>query len=102
MAATRSLKPKETYETFINNLAHFVIPSKDDEPIFLGIINDIFREKNLEEGTKNERGLSGSRVHVTAVLQHMVQGMRWEEFLHKSENKDDLITLAGNYSQSKD
>ena len=102
MAAIRSLKPKETYETFINNLVHFVTPSKDCEPIFVGIINDTFGEKSLKEGTRNERGHCGSRVHFKRVQQHMVDGMWWQKFLHSNANKEDLITLVSNYLQSED
>ena len=53
MAAIMSLKPKETYETCINNLVHFVIPFKDDERTFVGIINGTYREKSL----KKEQGM---------------------------------------------
>ena len=102
MVAIRSLIPKETDEIFRNNLVNFITPSKDDDSTFVGIIIDTYREKNLKEGTRNERGLSGSSVHVKGVKQHMVQGMCWQDFLHSNKNKEDLITLIINYLQSKD
>ena len=45
MAAIMSLKPKETYETFMN----FVIPFENDECTFVGIINDTYKEKSLRK-----------------------------------------------------
>ena len=87
MDAIRSLKSKEAYETTENNLVHFATP-------FVGIINDIYTKKSLKEGTKNERALGGSMVHVKGVKQHIVHGMRWQEFLHSNENKEYLITLV--------
>ena len=102
MAAIRSLKPKDTCETFINILVHFVTPSRVGEPTFVGIINDTFRDKSLKEGTRNKRCHGGSRVHFKGVQQHMVQGMLWQKFLHSDANKEDLITLVANYLQSED
>ena len=96
MVAIRSLKPKETYETFINNLVHFGTPSKDGESIFMEIINDTVREKSLKEGTRNERGHGGYRIHFKRVQHYMLHGMRWQKFLYSNANKD-LITLVANY-----
>ena len=44
----------------MNNLVHFVIPFENDERTFVVIV---CREK-FEKGTRNERGLCGSEVHV--------------------------------------
>lgn len=80
MAAIRSLKSKRTYKAFIDNFIHFVISAEELKPAFVGIINDTYREKRLKEGTRQDRGEAGPRVHVKGVHQHMVLGVRWEEF----------------------
>ena len=40
------------------------------------------------------------RVHIHSVNQRMLQGMRLEEFLHRGDNKEDLIALFSNFFQS--
>ena len=43
-----SSKPRETHETFMNNLVHFVIPFENDERTFVVIIKDTYAEKSLQ------------------------------------------------------
>ena len=84
-AATKSLKPTETHEAFMNNLLHFVIPFENDERTFVVIINDTYAQKSL----KKEQGMKGVFV---------IQGFTSNEL--SNENEEDLITLVANYLQS--
>ena len=79
-AAIMSLKPRETHETFMNNLVHFVIPFENDERTSVVIINDTYAEKSL----KKEHGMKGVFV---------VQGFTSNELSNENE---DLITLVAN------
>eukprot|EP00112_Aurelia_sp_Birch-Aquarium-sp1_P003577 Seg1402.1 transcript_id=Seg1402.1/GoldUCD/mRNA.D3Y31 product="hypothetical protein" protein_id=Seg1402.1/GoldUCD/D3Y31 len=81
MAAIRSMKPRSTFREFIMSLIQFVTLQKE-KPSCIGIINDTYKDKSLKEGTRQERGAKGPRVHVHSVDQRMLQGMCWEEFLH--------------------
>ena len=78
------LKPRETPETFMNNLVHFVIPFENDERTFVVIVNDTYTEKSL----KKEQGMKGVFV---------VQGFTSNELSNENE---DVITLVANYLQS--
>ena len=99
MAAIRSMKPRATFKEFIMSLIHFVTPQKE-KPSCIGIINDTYKDKSVKEGTRQERGEQGPRVHVQSVDQRMLQGMRWEEFIHRGDNKEDLIAIISDFLQS--
>ena len=47
---------------------------------------------SAKSGIRKTRG-EGARTHVEGLMQHMPTGMKWQEFLGNSENKEDLITL---------
>ena len=54
----------------------------------------------MKEGTRQGRREQGPRVYARSVDQIMLQGMRWEEFLYRGDNKEDLIAIISGSLQS--
>ena len=102
MAIVRSLKPKTTYKEYIDALLKYVTPKEDLEPYIVGIINDTYRKVSVKVGMRQDRGEAGPRLHISSPNQHMFQGMRWKEFLHDGENKEELIKTMAKYFQTID
>ena len=63
-------------------------------PSFIGIINYTYKDTSAREGTRQERGEQGQRVHIQSVDPKMLQGLRWDDFLHRGNNKEDLFVIA--------
>lgn len=85
MAAVRSLKPRETYAEWIKSFIKFTTPPESADACSLGIINDTYREISIKSGTRKRRGNAGQRVQLGGFEQHMLQGEKWQEFLHSGE-----------------
>ncbi len=102
MAAVRSLKPKETYSEWIKSFISFTTPAKIADARSLGIINDTYKECSIKSGTRQNRGSAEQRVQLEGFKQHMLQGERWQEFLHSVENKNALINLISNFLESEE
>ena len=73
MAAVRSLKPKETFEEWIDTLLRFITPLDGAEATVTGMINDTYTAYSTKAGTRKKRG-EGTRTHVEGVKQHMPSG----------------------------
>ena len=97
MAVIRTLKPRQTYKEFIDALMNFVTPKNELEPLTIGIINDTYIKDSVKEGTRQDRGEAGPRVHIQSVNQHMLQGMRWKQFLYNGDNKQELVAIIAKY-----
>ena len=102
LAAVRTLKPKKTYREWLKNLLHFLEPPADASPRLIGMINDMYLAKSVKEGTRSDRGSSSTKVTLQGFEQHMPQGVRWSEFLHNGENKNELIKLIARFVQSEE
>ena len=61
------------------------------------IVNDTYLEKRAKNDTRKKRGEPGPRVHLEGYDQNMLQGSKWHEFLHRNENKTDLIRLIARF-----
>lgn len=96
LAAIRSLKPKDTFEEWIDVLLRFITPPGVADATLTGMINDTYTKYSTKSGTRKSRG-EGIRTHVEGVKQHMPSGMKWQEFLGNSENKEELISLIFEY-----
>ena len=92
LAAIRSLKPKDTFEEWIDTLLRFITPPDIAEASVIGMINDTYSSYSTKSGTRKRRG-DGTRTHVEGAKQHMPSGMKWQEFLENSNNKEDLVNL---------
>ena len=99
-AAIRSLKPKKTYKDWIPSLLRFIEPPVDALPCLIGMINDSYLQKSIKECTRNDCGQSNVNIDIQGFEQHMLQGVRWNEFLHNGENKNGLIRLLSRFVQS--
>ena len=102
LAAVRTLKPKKTYREWLKNLLHFREPPADASPRLIGMINDMYLGKSVKKGTRSDRGSSSQKVTLQGFKQHMPQGVRWSEFLHNCENKNELIKLIARFVQSEE
>ena len=100
MAAVRSLKPRETYAEWIKSFINFTTPAKAADARSLGIINDTYRENSIKSSTRTKHGSAGRRVQLEGYEQHMLQGEKWQEFLHSGENKVALICLMSKFLES--
>ena len=67
---------------------------------------DDYRKERTKEGERRSRRDGkdeGKRVHVTGVDQKMPKGkVKWSDFLSNGENKNDLMTLFGEYLKSNE
>ena len=82
LAAVRSLKSKETYEEWLENLVRFIIPPYAACASVIGMVNDTYLNLSAKCGTRNKRGAGVSeRTHVEGFKQHMPSGTKWQEFL---------------------
>ena len=97
LAAIRTLKPKLTCKPWIESLVHFITPPRDCAPIGIGLISDTYPEKSAKGGTRSKRGESGPKVQIDSVHQHMLQGNKWQDFLHNGENKEELVRVIDEY-----
>ena len=97
MAAVRSLKPKPTYRAWMNSLINFITPEVQVNANEVHIVNDSYFEKSVKNETRRKRGEPGPRVHLEGYDQNMLQGAKWQEFLHRNENKNDLIQLLARF-----
>ena len=95
------MQPRKTFKDFITGLIHFATPQKE-KPSCIGIINDTYKAKNVKEGTKQGRSEQGPGVHARGVDKIMLQGKRWEEFLHQGDNKKDLKAIISDFLQSQE
>ena len=98
LVAIRSLKPKDTFEEWIDTLLRFITPPDIAEASVIGMINDAYSTYSTKSCTRRRRG-EGTRTHVEGTKQHMPSGMKWQEFLENSNNKEDLINLIFEYIQ---
>ena len=100
-AAKRSLKPKKRYKDWILRLLRFIEPPADALPYLIGMINDRYLQKSIKECTRNDCGQSNVNIDIQGFEQHMLQGVRWNEFfVHNGENKNGLIKLLSRCFQS--
>ena len=75
LAAIRSLKPKDTFEEWIDTLLRFITPPDIAEASVIGMINDTYSSYSTKSGTRKRRG-DGTRTHVEGAKQHMPSGMK--------------------------
>ena len=78
---------------FFASLLKFVTPSARYEADSIALINDVYKEGSIKDGTRDDRGISGPRTFLEGIDQRMLTGTKWDEFLHNKENKTDLISL---------
>ena len=101
LAAVRSLKPKETYGEWIDSLLRFITPPNIACATVTGMVNDTYLKYSAKCGTRKNRGEDKfGRTHVQGFKQHMPSGIKWQEFLAKGENKEELIKLIADYVES--
>ena len=100
MAAVRTIPPKATYKDWFERLIKFVEPPKGSEPTVIGFINDTYRKISIKHGTRKLRGEAERNKYSDGFEQHMPQGIKWNEFLCNSANKEELTKLISKYLQT--
>ena len=61
------------------------------------MINDTYLRNSVKGGIRQERGVSNIHVNLSELEQHMLQGYKWQGFLHCDENKEQLLGLIWTY-----
>ena len=56
LSAIRSLKPKETYEEWIESILMFITPPDIAEATVIGMINDTYSQLSAKADTRKKRG----------------------------------------------
>ena len=100
MGAVRTIPPKAIYKDWLGRLIVFVKPSKGSEPTVIGFINDTYRKIGIKNRTRKLRSEAGKNTYIDGFEQHMPQGIKWNEFLCNSANKEELTKLISNYLQT--
>ena len=77
----------------IYSTSAFITPSTKYEPGTIVFCNDVYKEGSVKEGTRTDRGSAGPRTCVDGLEQHMLKGLKWQEFLHHKDNKNDLLHM---------
>ena len=70
-----------------------MVPETSVTVTHFGMINDTFFTNSVKSGIRKERGVSNIHVNLRGLDQHMLQGYKWQEFLHCNENKEQLLGL---------
>ena len=102
VAAVQTVKPQKTYKQFFKKLIKFIEPPPSSEPKLVGMINDTYDINSMKKGTRRSRGTGRIKVSIGGVEQHMLKGLQWKEFLHSSDNKEELLSTLVNYVISED
>ena len=93
MAAVQSLKSKETYGEWIEDLIRFITPPDVAECILFGMVNDTYNETSIKSNTRKKRGEEHLKTIIEGFEQHMPAGVKWNEFLRNGDNKNQLIKI---------
>ena len=101
MAVIRSLKPKKTYTKFKESLLRLISPEQKLISLSIELVNDIYREDSIKEGTRLKRGKTSPRTHVYTLEQNMLQGKDWAEFFFNNSNKTGLLRLVFQYCKNQ-
>ena len=91
MAVIQTVKPQETFREYYKKVIKFIEPPQFSNPKIVGMINDTYFKDSIKEGTRRSRGTGGSKVSIEGFEQHMLKGLQWKEFLHRGDNKDELL-----------
>lgn len=104
--AIHQIKPRDTYKEYYDDLLEWILPDDNLNPSSVVIAVDDYRKESTKEGERRSRRDGkdeGIRVHVTGVDQKMPKGkVKWADFLSNGENKNDLMTLFGEYLKSNE
>ena len=88
LAAGRASELCNTSIERTNILIKYMLPALHISIKEFGMINDTCVQRSMKEGTRKERGEAGLRVQLEGYNQHMLQGKKWQEFLHRGESKE--------------
>ena len=59
-----------------------MLPKTSVTVTHFGMINDTYLINSVKGGIRKERGVSNIHVNLSGLDQHMLQGYKWQEFLH--------------------
>ena len=74
-----------------------MLPKTSVTVTHFGMTNDTYLTNSVKGGYRKERGVINIHVNLSGLDQHMLQGYKWQEFLHCDENKEQLLELIWTY-----
>ena len=77
----RSLKSRKTHSEWMIALLQFMEPPEESLPYLIGMINDTYREQSAKQGTRRDRGETGTQTKLEGSDQHMPKGNQVEQIL---------------------
>ena len=91
MAVVQSVPRGDTWEDYVKSHINFCMPNIGLKPEKVAIIFNCYNGHSTKHLTQLQRGAPEKRVFITSANQSMPKGKQWEEFLHNSLNKTELI-----------
>ena len=99
-AGVQSLKSKGTCGEWIESLIHFITPPEVVECLLVGMVKDTYQELSTKNNKRNQRGQDHIITVIEGFEQHIRAGMKWNEFLRNSKNKEELINITVKFIKS--
>ena len=102
--AIRQVKPRDTYREYYTDLLKWILLEREARASSVVIATDDYRAGSTKEGERRSRrgGCEGRRVYVTGLEQKMPKGSKWSDFLNNGQNKNDLMSLFGDFLKGDD
>ena len=102
--AIRQVKPRDTYREYYTDLLKWILPEREARASSVVITTDDYRADSTKERERRSRrgGCEGRRVYVTGLEQKMPEGIKWSDFINNGQNKNDLMSLFGEFLKGDD
>ena len=76
------------------SLLRFMTPPDVAEAILVGMVNDTYQELSAKSSTRKRRGEELQRTYIEGIEQQMPTGIKWNEFLRNSKNKEQCTSIV--------
>ena len=77
----QSLKSKDTYKEWIENLIRFITSPEAAETLLVGMVHDTYQELSTKNNTREQREEDHIKSVIEGFEQHMPTRMKWNKFL---------------------